>query len=290
MLFRSPLRERNEVPRAETKHFNMRDRAQRAENVIETLVGVRERVAPGDHDVADLRMLADIIEGAVELLPLRRRAGIGNLALARTETAVHRTVVGRVKKNAIRITMREAGHRHVALFGEGILEVFGGDMKLAQLRHRLHRGGPQGHFITPVPVSSRSANTAGQDDDGDDERCRRREVNPAAEALDREWIRDNRLTTAVDVRSLAKACGGLLEQGVVARLADGGSGDYPGQIRAIVEGRPDTEKVIYKLFYSIARFSEFIVNRYGGSAATYHASFAGVAPTRQAFEIGRAHV
>jgi hypothetical protein len=110
-----------------------------------------------------------------------------------------------------------------------------------------------------------------------------------AEALDREWIRDDRLTTAVDIRVLAKVCGELLEQGVVIPLTDGGIGDYPGQIRAIVKGRPATEKVIYKLLGSIAMFSQFIVNRHGGSAAIYHASFACSDSTRQAFVARKFH-
>ncbi len=99
------------------------DRPEATEQVVELVVGKRQRIAARDQDVADLRVRLDIGERA---FPLRLRervlaASFPDHARARAVAAVGRAEAGRQEQHPVGIAVDEAGHRRVVVLAERIV-------------------------------------------------------------------------------------------------------------------------------------------------------------------------
>ena len=118
-----------------------------AEQIIEPLVGQRQRVAAGDQHVADLGMVGDVIERLVPLRPAERivAARLAHHARAGAIAAIGRAEAGGEEQHAVGIAVHEARHGAMAVLAErivglaGRLEIFGADrdMRAAQRLQRV---------------------------------------------------------------------------------------------------------------------------------------------------------
>ena len=120
---------------AEAHELDMADGAQPAEQIVEPLVGQRQRIAAGDQHVADLGMRRDIVE---RLLPLRAAegivaAGLADHARARAVAAIGRAEAGGQEQHAVGIAVHETRRGGMAVLAERIvglarrLQIFGAD-------------------------------------------------------------------------------------------------------------------------------------------------------------------
>ncbi len=119
----------------------MGDGADALQQIGQALVAQGERIAAGDEHVAHGRGAGDVVDADVELGAGGGRGRVGDLAFAGAVAAVHRAVVADVKKHAIRVAVRDAGHGHVGFFGQGIFELKGIGGEFAGLRHGLQAHG-----------------------------------------------------------------------------------------------------------------------------------------------------
>ena len=113
----------------------MADGAEPAEQIIEPLVGERQRIAAGDQHVANFGMRRDVIE---RLLPLRAAegivaAGLADHARARAVAAIGRAESGGQEQHAVGIAVHETRCSGMAVLAERIvglarrLQIFGAD-------------------------------------------------------------------------------------------------------------------------------------------------------------------
>ena len=76
-LWRDSLRQENRNPRSDAKEFDMRDRAQTAEQILQFAVTEQERITTREQHVAHFGVLLEIAEGffkiSVQFLFARRR-------------------------------------------------------------------------------------------------------------------------------------------------------------------------------------------------------------------------
>jgi hypothetical protein len=129
--------------RVPSRKISTWDGPQPPQDVVEPVVGERERVAARDHHVADLGVERDVGQALLDLALGGGAGRVGHLALAGAVAAVDRAVVGRIEEDPVRVAVGDAGHRHVALLGQRVVEVGGRVAELAHGRHRLepHRAG-----------------------------------------------------------------------------------------------------------------------------------------------------
>ncbi len=117
------LRQHRRHLRADADELDVRNLAQPAEDVVELLVGERERVAAGDQHVADCRRRADVVEHRFEAGIRGRQLAVADHARSRAVAAISRAEVEREEQHAIRIAMHETGHRAVAVFAQRIVRL-----------------------------------------------------------------------------------------------------------------------------------------------------------------------
>ena len=102
----------------------MRDRRQVVQEEAELGDGQRQRIAAGDDDVADLRMVADVLDHALVVaadgVPAAAHHGG---PLARAEAAIHGADVRGDQQGPIRIAVRQARHRRVLVLFERIFQL-----------------------------------------------------------------------------------------------------------------------------------------------------------------------
>ena len=120
---------------ADPHELHMLDGAQAPEQIVEPVVGERQRIAARDEHVADLGMVRDVSE---RILPLRPAEGVvaarlAHHARAGAVAAIGRAEAGREEQHAVRVAVHEAGHHAMAVLAERIvglarrLQIFGAD-------------------------------------------------------------------------------------------------------------------------------------------------------------------
>ena len=99
----------------------------------------RQRVAAGDDHVADLGMLADVLDHPLVVVADRvPAAAVHGRALARAEPAVHGADVRGDQQRPVGIAVRQAGDRRVLVFFERVFQLDAGGARLLERRgHRL---------------------------------------------------------------------------------------------------------------------------------------------------------
>ena len=131
---------------AEPHELDMLDGAEPPQQIVEPLVGQRQRVAARDQHVADLGMVGDVSE---RLLPLRPAegvvaAGLAHHARAGAVAAIGRAEAGGEEQHAVGIAVHQAGHHAMAVLAErivglaGRLQIFGADRDMGAAQ-RLER-------------------------------------------------------------------------------------------------------------------------------------------------------
>src|SRR5678815_5776608 len=106
-------------PTAEADNLDVRDLTQALEEVLEPPVGEHHRVAARHDHVADLRVLAEILEGRLVLVE-RDLFGVADFAAARAEPAVRRADGTHQEECPVGISMRDVRDRRVTVFVERV--------------------------------------------------------------------------------------------------------------------------------------------------------------------------
>ena len=104
---------------ADADDLDVRDRAQILEEILEAPVAQHHRIAAGHDDVANLRMLADVLERRVVLIE-RDLLRVADLAASRAEAAVARADRAHEEEHAIGIAVRDVRHRRVGVLVERV--------------------------------------------------------------------------------------------------------------------------------------------------------------------------
>ncbi len=124
-LGRDPLREKNRDARADAEEFDVRNRAQPAENFFQFRITEKKRVAAREEHVTHFGVFFEILEGGFKLGVQFLFAHPADDATARAIAAVARATIGHEKEDAIRITMDQPRHRHVRIFPARVRHVVG---------------------------------------------------------------------------------------------------------------------------------------------------------------------
>ena len=159
-LGRDALRERHGVAGSEPDDLDMGDGAEAEQDLAEPVVGEGQRVAAGYQHVAHLGVGGDPVEPARDLVFGGGRLGVGDLPFACAVAAIDGAVVGHIEEHPIGVAMGDAGHRHVALFGERIGKLEGVVEQLSSLRDGLQPNGAVG-----VPVFAQRGVVGGDRDE-----------------------------------------------------------------------------------------------------------------------------
>ena len=114
------LRQDHGYAAADTDDLDVRDRTQFRQYPVEFFVGEQQRVAAGDDDVANLRVLTQILEAAFDGVTVDQHALATDLALAGAEAAVHGTFGADQEQGPVRVTMYQVGHRALVLLLERV--------------------------------------------------------------------------------------------------------------------------------------------------------------------------
>ena len=102
---------------------HMRDRLDAGADLLQRLVGQRQRVAAGQDHLADFSMAGDVVErrlqrGARIAAPDRRQR-----FLAEAEPAVDGALVGRKQQHPVGMAMRQARHRTIGMVADRVVEL-----------------------------------------------------------------------------------------------------------------------------------------------------------------------
>ena len=101
---------------------DMRDLLDACQDFGERLVRQGERVAAGQDHLANFLVGLDIGVGLFERFARIAPADRGQRLLAKAEPAVDRALIGREQENAVRVAMRQPGHRAEVVIGDRIAE------------------------------------------------------------------------------------------------------------------------------------------------------------------------
>ena len=115
----------------QTDDLDMGDGADAGDDVLQHLVGDQQGVTAGQQDVADLGMIADVLDAVVDLL--LGHFGITGTGEAATGamTAVHRALVSDQEQNAVGITMSQTGAGGVGILVQGVSFLVLGELQLS---------------------------------------------------------------------------------------------------------------------------------------------------------------
>ena len=109
-LRRDALRQVRGDAAPDADDLDVRNGAQILEQILEAPIAQHHRIAARHDDVANLRMLPDVLEGGVVLIE-RDLLGITHLAATRAEAAVAGADRTHEKERAVRIPVRDVRHR-----------------------------------------------------------------------------------------------------------------------------------------------------------------------------------
>ncbi len=132
---RNPLRKVRGDATSDPDDLDMRDRAKLLKEIFQSPVAQHHRIATAHDDVADLRVLAEILERRIVLIE-RDLLGITDFAPSRAEAAVGRANRAHQKECAVRIPVSDVRHRRVAVLIERINHAVD-DVELFDGRHVL---------------------------------------------------------------------------------------------------------------------------------------------------------
>ena len=115
-----PLRTDDGGAGADAYDFNMGHLAKLADDVFKPVIVLHESVAAGEQDIANLGMVADILEAGIDLL-----GGNGGVMLACEPSAgavaaVHGALVGDEQQHTVGIAVSQAGGGRVGILMQGI--------------------------------------------------------------------------------------------------------------------------------------------------------------------------
>ena len=99
--------------------LDVRDRAELLEDVLQPAVAQHHRVAAAQDHVADLGVLAQVLERRIVLVE-RNLLRVADLAPPRAEPAVARAHRAHEEESAVRIPVRDVRHRRVAVLVERV--------------------------------------------------------------------------------------------------------------------------------------------------------------------------
>src|SRR5262245_7063019 len=115
----------------------MRNRAQPRQDVLETILVERERVAAGDQAVPDGRRGRDVLDGAVDVgLAQRSLAGGAYEPGPRAIPAIDRAEIRDEQQHTVRITVNEPRNGAMAVLAEWVVLLAGGAIELGERRDR----------------------------------------------------------------------------------------------------------------------------------------------------------
>ena len=110
------MRQEDRDARADAQKFDVRNRAQPAQQIFQLLIAQQQRVAAAQQHVADFRMLRDVCDLPVEFGMEIVAAGVADQPRARAITAIRGAAVGDQEQHAVGIAMHEAGHGRMRIF------------------------------------------------------------------------------------------------------------------------------------------------------------------------------
>ena len=96
--------------RADAQKFQVRNRAQPAQQIFQLVVAQQQRVAAAQQDVADFGMKRDVFDLAIEFRMEIVAAGVADEPRARAVAAIRGATVGDQEQHAVGIAMHQAGH------------------------------------------------------------------------------------------------------------------------------------------------------------------------------------
>ena len=105
---------------ADAQDFQMRDRAQGLEHLLQQVVGQQQRVAAGENHVPHFRVFAQVGDRLVEVA-LFNEPRLADQPLARAEAAVDRALVRDHQQRAVRIPVDQMGHGTHQVFFERVV-------------------------------------------------------------------------------------------------------------------------------------------------------------------------
>ena len=124
-LRRDPLREKDRHTGTDTKKFDMRDRAQPAEDFLQLRIAEKQRVTAGEKHVAHFGVFFEITKRGFEFGVQFLFAHSADDPAPGTIAAVARATIGHEKQDAIGITMDQTRDRHVRIFAARVRHVVG---------------------------------------------------------------------------------------------------------------------------------------------------------------------
>ncbi len=125
------LWQKHRDPGSDADEFDMWNRPQFTQQVIQTVVAEQKRITTAQENIAYLRMRADVFESffvaGMEVVVL----GIGYQAAAGAVAAVGCAAIGNEKQDAVGIAVNEPFHRHRVFLSYGIEQFVRADPALA---------------------------------------------------------------------------------------------------------------------------------------------------------------
>jgi len=156
-----PVGQHHRHPRADADHLDMLDLAQLGENPVQIGIIEHQRVAAGEEHVAHLRRVADIVEPGPDLVAIRNRIDIADLALAGTVPAIHGADITDMKQHPVRVAMGYAGGRAVVVFRQRVDHVAFIDFQFMRVGKRLAK-----HRIVLIVAAIDQRQVVGRDRKG----------------------------------------------------------------------------------------------------------------------------
>lgn len=119
--FRSDaLGQKDRNTRADADKFHVRNRPQRGEQLVQFVIAEKQRIAAAQENVADFRVLTDIVQLIRKTRMEIVSARIADQPRTRAITAIGRAAVGDQEQHAVGIPMHQARHRRVRVFAARI--------------------------------------------------------------------------------------------------------------------------------------------------------------------------
>ncbi len=102
---------------------NVRYRAETREHRAQIRIGEDQRIAPAENDLPDLRVLGDVAQRRLELVPAQRTGWLADELAAEAKPAVYRARRGEQKQHAIGVAVHKTGHGAVGVVADRIAKV-----------------------------------------------------------------------------------------------------------------------------------------------------------------------
>ncbi len=134
---RDALRQHHRQPAPDADDLDVRDRAERAEQPVEVVVGEDERVAAGEQHVADGGRAGDVGDAGAEVVLAHHEVGIAHHALAQAVAAVDGALARDAKGDFVGVVVDEVFDRAVAHLVQRIGDAHDVGRHLAGVRHHL---------------------------------------------------------------------------------------------------------------------------------------------------------